>query len=542
MFAKLRDDRGAVAVTVALLLFVLLLLSALVVDMGYWYNVRRQLQSAADAGALAGCRELASGGSNNDIWDAVTAYAGANAVTPVDNITVIEPSPGGLSDIGDDFVKVTVSSDAVGFFSRIVGMDSNVIQAQAKARLDYLVGARTPVPWALPILQVTRMFADVNGVEHAMSEGTDDHWSGWLPSGSTGTVGVTAYNDQTLDPNYPDGVPEEISPVQRLVYLPAGSRFADVRMPQQTFTSGAGENVRIYIDLTGPLGPGESVQVTFDKKKYAAAGLGGNSYSASFKAPTTDRLWSTASVTVAIVQGNKVVEALPGEPIIVIRRSTYPIKAIEVHPFVFRAGASAPIQVEVELNSYEKNKLYELKVIGGGGETGNYMAIDFHTLRHPPNWRHPQDPAEYPDMPGSTNLYYDYIAGTADYDFIMHVDDTVWTEPGNKSGPKTRTALQTRFAGEPADFQGWLKDRKASNRLVFIPITEKIQKTTGQTPLRVISFAVMYVEDVDTSGGGALVRGYFVDYAGPGWIVSPDPPNSPLIARAPHLVAEGVDF
>lgn len=552
MYAKSRRDEGAVAVTVALVLIVLIILSALVVDMGYWYNVRRQLQAAADAAALAGCRELAGGASNAEIWDVVTDYANENAVTPVDTLTVVEPTAGGDSDIGDDFVKVTVSSDAVGFFARALGRDTTTIRAQAKADLDYLVGAQTPVPWALPIIRVTRMVARVNGVEYALSEGTEGHWSGWLPSGSSGTIDVIAYNDQTLDPNFPDGVPEEIGPVQRIMYLPAGSRFSGVRIPQQTFTydSGEAQTVRVEVDLSTPLAAGESVQVEFGNKKYTASAVDADTYRATFDASVlfdknSDDLWSIQSIKVAIVKGNQDVEALPGEPILVVRRSTYPLKDIQVDTFVFASGSSGPVPVEVDVNAYEYGSLYSMKVVGGDGETGNFMAIDFHTLRHEPYWRYPQDPAEYPDLPSGTNMYYDYIAGTAPYDFIMHVGDTVWTEPGNMSGPQTRDALETRFGGEAPDYDTWVADgMPPSNRLVFVPICEKIQTDMGITPLRVVSFAAMYVEDVEYTGnkGNALIRGRFAPYTGPGWIVSPNPPNSPLVIRAPHLVADGVDF
>jgi len=543
MRTLLKNDEGATAVIVAILASVLIILSALVVDMGYWYNVRRQLQASADAAALAGCRQLADNASNEEIWDLVTAFATKNAIVPVDNISVVPPSPGGDSDIGDDFVKVTVSSDAVGFFARALGRNTNTIRAQSKAQLGYLSGARTPVPWALPILQVTRMVAVANGSEHNMMSGSDGQWSGWLPSGSSGLVDVIAYNDQTLDPAYPNGVPEEIGPVARLIYLPAASRFKDVRMPEQCFTSGYGESVHVYVELSGPLQPGESVEVTFDKKKYVAAPVGGDTYAVSFSAPSTDDLWATFSYSVALMDGKTVVEALGGNPVFVVRRSTYPLKNIEVAPFVFQAGAAEPVQVSVELNSYKYGLPYELKVIGGDGENGNFMAIDFHTTLHTPNWQFPQDPVEYPDMPGSTSVYYDYVAGTADYDFIMHIGDTVWTQPGNMSGPQTRQSLIDRFAGEPSDFAAWeAAGMPPSKRLVFIPITEKIQEVTGATPLRVVSFAVMYVESVSTDSGGALVRGRFVEYAGPGWIVSSDPPDSPLVVRAPHLVANGIDF
>ncbi|MBN1193697.1 MAG: hypothetical protein JXA36_08435 [Coriobacteriia bacterium] len=542
MRAWMRRDEGAVAVTVALLAMVLIIVSALVVDMGYWYTVRRQLQAVADSAALAGCRDLAGGASNQKIWHTVEDYATENAVTPVDNISVVPPSPGGDSDIGDDYVKVTVSSDAVGFFARALGHDTNTIRAQSKAQLDYLVGVQTPVPWALPILQVSRIAACVGGFEYDLS-GSGSSWSGWLPSGSSGTVDIIAYNDQTLDPNYPEGVPEEIGPVARLIYLPVGSRFADVRIPQQMFTSGSGESVRVVVDIAGALAAGESIQVEFDKRKYTAIAVDADTFQVTFPAPVTDDLWSVRSLRVAIVAANKDVEVLPGEPLIVIRRSTYPIKDIHVSPLVFQPGASAPVRVEVELNRYVIGEVYEMKVVGGAGETGNFMAIDFHTLRHFPYWRCPQDPAEYPDMPGGTNTYYEYIAGTADYDFIVHIDDTVWTEPGNMSAPQTRAALAERFGTEPADYDAWVAALKPpSRRLVFVPVTEKVQVVTGSTPLRIVSFAVMYVEDVESRGGDAIIRGRFVDYSGPGWMVSPNPPSSQFAVRAPHLVADGVDF
>lgn len=540
MRALLRKEDGAVAVTVAILGVVFIVLSALVVDMGYWYNVKRQLQSAADAAALAGCRDLAVNASNSEIWDTVTEYARSNAVIPVDGIAVVAPSPGGQSDIGDDFVKVTVTSDAVGFFARALGYESNRIAAQSKAKLAYLTGAKNPMPWGLPILNVDRLVATVNGAEHELAPGVDNYWGGWLPAGSSGPVDVIAYNDQTLDPAYPDGVPEEIGPVANLIRLPVGSRFADVRMPRQTFTSGAGETVRIQVELSGPLAVGESVQVTFGKADHTAVLVGVNTYAASFAAPTTDDLWQSYSAQVAIVMDKTPVEALPGSLIFVCRRSTYPIKAIEVSPIVQAAGSTQPVQISVEVNDYEIGKLYELKVIGGGGETGNFTALDFHTLRHSPNWRHPQDPPEYPAMPSATGVYYDFVEGTAEFDFIAHVNDTVWTQPGAMSGPSTIDALETRFGSEHADYAGWIAaDMPASNRVVYIPVTEKVQEVTGATPLRIVSFASFYVESYTKD---ALIRGRFIDYVSPAWIVSPTPPNPRFVVVAPHLVAEGVDF
>ena len=56
-----RHRGGQILVLVALALFVLVGFVALAVDVGHIYRERRHMQNAADAGALAGARELCQG-------------------------------------------------------------------------------------------------------------------------------------------------------------------------------------------------------------------------------------------------------------------------------------------------------------------------------------------------------------------------------------------------------------------------------------------------------------------------------------------------
>lgn len=537
-----RDESGAVAVTVAILVIVFVGLSALVVDMGFWYNVRRQLQAGADAAALAGCQALAQDKSNAEVWSAVEEYAAYNNVVPVDGITPIAPSPGGLSDIGDDYVKVTLETDSRSFFGRAFGMDSNQIQAQAVAEVGYLAGAQNPLPWALPILRVTRMVAEVEGYgEVELSKDTDGTWTGFLPFGaSPRTVDVIAYNDQTIDPSYPDGVPELVENVANLIPLPATSRFAEVRMMTNTVTAGAGESVRVYVDTRDPLAADESIVAHVGKKDVTFAAIGPTSFSALFTVEDGDDLWQLRTADIAIAKAKKDVEVLPGPLYVSVRRATHPIKDVQVRPVTAPAGAGAQARITVTLNEYTYGNVYELKVIGGSGETGNFMAIDFSTLRHTPNWQHPQDPAEYPELPSSTSSYYDYIAGSSPAEFLVHIGDTVWTEPGNMSGPATRKALDERFGGEASDFAAWeAAGKPGSRRLVYLPITEKVQIVTGQTPLRVVSFATFYVESVSNA---ALIHGRFVEYTAPSWMVTPESPVGGLVIKTAHLTADRLDF
>lgn len=52
------EERGAIAITVAIVMFVLLGFAAFAIDFGYVYVVKNELQNAADAAALAGASVL----------------------------------------------------------------------------------------------------------------------------------------------------------------------------------------------------------------------------------------------------------------------------------------------------------------------------------------------------------------------------------------------------------------------------------------------------------------------------------------------------
>lgn len=54
MMDRIRRERGAITIHVAIALIALLMFAGLVIDQGPFYVARRQAQNAADAGALAG--------------------------------------------------------------------------------------------------------------------------------------------------------------------------------------------------------------------------------------------------------------------------------------------------------------------------------------------------------------------------------------------------------------------------------------------------------------------------------------------------------
>lgn len=552
-----RDEDGAFAVLFAILLVVIIGFSALAVDVGYWYASKRQLQTAADAAALAGCNDLARARSNTTIWATVEDYAGRNFSRPLDldNCSVVPPSADGLSDIGPNYVKVTVESDSPAFLSRVLGQDRVRIRAQSIARIGYITGAKSPCPWGMPLLQATKVYASAGGGTGSLlttiSAGV---WTGQLASGSLGSVLVRAFNDQTLDAGYPDGVPEDASGAGYVVRIPDVAPFVALSVARLSggteypgsvmFTSGYGEKVVVYVTVAQPLPIGESLAVTLGNDRYAMSLVPATTtlYRVEFDPPATANMKESFTLGVEHKRSGQTLYDLDPAGGFIVRRSTFPISDVVVQPSALTSTTTGPVQVTVRLNDYEYGKRYDLKVTGGSAEIGNFMAIDFATLRHTPNWTQ-QDPVEYPDMPSGTSFnYYPYIAGSGGYSFVMHIGDAIWTATGNLSGPQTRDALVQRFGGESADFAAWeTAGKPASKRLILVPVVEKIQTATGQTPLRVVSFATFYVEAVNEHGGDVSVSGRFVEYTAPSLDVVDESPGQ-FAVQAVHLSPIGLDF
>ena len=91
-----RSEDGAVAVVVAILATALFIVAAMVVDLGFARDVKRQSQNAADAAALAAGNVLYGNGTTPRFTDAVLAaknYASSNfGVTEADWVSCTDPA------------------------------------------------------------------------------------------------------------------------------------------------------------------------------------------------------------------------------------------------------------------------------------------------------------------------------------------------------------------------------------------------------------------------------------------------------------------
>jgi Flp pilus assembly protein TadG len=532
----LRDDDGATAVTVALVIVMLILFAAIAVDLGYAYSVRRQLQTAADAAALAGCRVLADGGDEGAVLAEVEAYAQNNAVQPADELYVVDGAP--ETEVGVDFVQVTVEKDTPLFFGRIMGSNSTLVRTVSRAQIAYLTGLRGIVPWGVPIIRATKVSVSIGGGSEIWLEDRGEGlWSKTISTpGVAAPTGylmdVTVYNNQTEYPDgtveYPDGVPEVAPGVTSVFVRPADCPISDVYLDRYVVTAGTDSTVRLYVRCAS------EPSVRFAGKNVNASEVVGSPdlWTATLMVPdaeATEKLLTTYPVDVTVDK-----YTVNSAAVVALRRSTYPVLDVALSDYVTGPGGSTT--VSVLLNEYVYGERYAMRVAGGGGETGNFCALDLSTVRHTPNWLCPQHPAEY-DVTTDPNYkpptYYCYLENR--YPFVIHLGDTIWTEPGALSGPQSSSALEVRFDGDDRTFAEWLASGdESSNRIVYVPVMEKMQNVTGTSPLRVVSIASFYIEPESNIKKNDIV-GRFLKYVAPSDAISEDPPDG-LNVRTVRLV------
>jgi Flp pilus assembly protein TadG len=133
------DERGQAAALTVICLTVMMVLSALVLDVGSWYQAQRETQAAADAAALAAAQALPESSGEASVLAA--NYVAKNG--------------GGAADVtfttknaANDTVSVRVGRSAPGFFAQVFGVDSVDIGAKATARASGLAEAK----WVAPIV------------------------------------------------------------------------------------------------------------------------------------------------------------------------------------------------------------------------------------------------------------------------------------------------------------------------------------------------------------------------------------------------------
>jgi len=148
-FSRKNQD-GQAVVLMVISLAVLTGMAALVLDVGLWMRTDRRLQQTADAAALAGAQMLPA----NPAAASSTAltYANKNGGDVLSADVVVTST-----FTSNDTISVTARKTESGIFSKVLGINSANIKADAKARVDSPQQARYVAPMVVscdhPLIQ-----------------------------------------------------------------------------------------------------------------------------------------------------------------------------------------------------------------------------------------------------------------------------------------------------------------------------------------------------------------------------------------------------
>jgi Putative Flp pilus-assembly TadE/G-like len=134
---RLEDERGAVAVMVALLMVPMIGFAALAVDLGNVYAQRARLQTAADAAALAVAQDCARGSCGN-----MQATANALVAANLDGATAAPP----VLSSAPTSVTVTGDKPTTHWFAPVLGINSSDVRATATVAWGFPGGGTAVLP------------------------------------------------------------------------------------------------------------------------------------------------------------------------------------------------------------------------------------------------------------------------------------------------------------------------------------------------------------------------------------------------------------
>jgi len=227
--------RGNTVVLCAVMMVMLFAMVAFAVDIGYLMTARSQLQTSADAAALAGCWELIDEDCYSPAWDGpenarstAGVYAGLNAVAGVapalqnDSNTSGDVLVGYLSNPHDPNstmtyatpseynavqVRVRRNTDQNGeiamHFARVLGINSMPLEAQATAALLKQIGGFRLAASSAETIEILPFALDEETWDAFKAGGTGftDNWT-YHPDTKTVTSGPDGIRELNL---YPQG-------------------------------------------------------------------------------------------------------------------------------------------------------------------------------------------------------------------------------------------------------------------------------------------------------------------------------------------------
>jgi hypothetical protein len=171
---RMKARRGAVIVMVGIMMVTLVSVSAVSIDFSRLWSLRNELQTSADASALAGAIQLLPPNNAGSTIAVANAYAGFNPAMQ-GTVTVESVELGDWDDEAKTFtpgapvtdaVRVEVSRQSSGLIMALMGVAAPRLRARATAWADAPVvhSAGCIKPMAIPMTQMMWKINDFRGI------------------------------------------------------------------------------------------------------------------------------------------------------------------------------------------------------------------------------------------------------------------------------------------------------------------------------------------------------------------------------------------
>lgn len=271
------DERGAIAVIVALMLVVLLGMAALVVDVGGFLSFRRQMVAAADSAALAAARACASGKTlaqaevDADIYAAENAPGMTSANRPGATLVI-----GTCGSTGSGSVTLTYQRVRDNVFAPVLGQESTTVGATAEASWGSL-SSGIPPPVLVSLAPFENCFSAAVRSTTPVSVDTEKMCvlffdQDQVGNGQWGFLNLDTWNQDCSssnngNPNISKYIPEhgttfEIDPDPSWVCVVPGARAAQwtQELNDQRYVAGVKKGIRMFPVITGTRDSGAFTQ------------------------------------------------------------------------------------------------------------------------------------------------------------------------------------------------------------------------------------------------------------------------------------------
>ncbi len=523
--STVKDESGVTAVIVAISVTLFVGFLAYVVDIGYAYEMRRQLQSAADSAALAGMTDKVNGEAPDQVLAIAQDYAARNdSVGLPETLDVIPPDDESGQTIVDqpDFVQIAVSKQANYAFAPIFGRDNQMIYAQARAIRTYITGAGDLVPWGLGTVRPTEIKAYVgdNPNPYYLTDGNQDGvWDGSVDA--PGTPSPDGYLVDIEVKNGYDYV-QTLEDVGRITVDVPGDSVSDVWLGANNLAPS--QTAVLSVAAVGrPAVANQPFAGTSFSETFSGSGI----WQASLTAPEINNPLESFPIDIKVGS-----DRYANAAVLVVQTNRSPLTDIVLGQAHWTTPGSG-MSLAVTVREFEYGQTYTLKLDGGAtAEAGNFGGVDYSTLTH---WSN----GELEGIDNNAN-YSDNLVGG--YQGIVHLGDSLDTFPGGM-GNTTFKALEDRFANCPEDpypytLVAWEgDDRPVCGRRITVPVYELTENLNGKKRVTIYSFAAFFIESVvaDPSEGTNITGAFIEEYKGFGTSSSDTRPDSGLYMETVRL-------